>query len=118
MMCFSDAEPLTTSVVLGFPGWSGSSSSPPPHDARLRLSTVASVSTKYFRYFSINLSHVASIPDLTLSCYTKKAWNDFLSIFKEASPNAYQRNKQSTPTPYRISIPLVGEWIYDKHERS
>ena len=38
-------------------------------------------------------------------------------IFKEASPNAYQRNKQSTPTPYRISIPLVGEWIYDKHER-
>ena len=41
----------------------------------------------------------------------------FLSIFKEASPNAYQRNKQSTPTPYRIS-PLAGEWIRDKHERS
>ena len=28
------------------------------------------------------------------------------------------QNKQSTPTPNRISIPLVGEWIYDKHERS
>ncbi len=27
-------------------------------------------------------------------------------------------DKQSTPTPYRISMPLAGEWIYDKHERS
>jgi len=26
-------------------------------------------------------------------------------------------DKQSTPTPNRISIPLVGEWICDKHER-
>lgn len=41
----------------------------------------------------------------------------FLFILTEASPNAFQRNKQSTPTPYRISMPLVGEWICDKHER-
>lgn len=41
----------------------------------------------------------------------------FLSIPKEASPNALQINRQSTPTPNRISIPLVGEWIDDKHER-
>jgi len=34
----------------------------------------------------------------------------------EASPNAF-RYKQSAPTPYRISIPLVGERIYDQHER-
>ncbi|MDE6247451.1 MAG: hypothetical protein K2M41_06385 [Muribaculaceae bacterium] len=28
-------------------------------------------------------------------------------------------NKQSTPTPNRISVtPLKGEWICDKHERS
>gem|GEM_PF-4304496 len=33
----------------------------------------------------------------------------FLFIFKEASPNAYQRNKQSTPTPYRISISPAGD---------
>ncbi|MDE6782274.1 MAG: hypothetical protein K2J17_00995, partial [Paramuribaculum sp.] len=47
----------------------------------------------------------------------KKRGMMFLSIFKEASPNAQQINRQSTPTPYRISMPLVGEWIYDKHER-
>ena len=41
----------------------------------------------------------------------------FSSIPKEASPNALQINRQSTPTPNRISIPLVGEWICDKHER-
>lgn len=41
----------------------------------------------------------------------------FLFIPKEASPNAKTRNKQSTPTPNRISVPLVGEWIFDKHER-
>lgn len=27
------------------------------------------------------------------------------------------QNKQSTPTPIRISCPQRGEWIYDKHER-
>ena len=41
----------------------------------------------------------------------------FLFIFKEASPNAHSHNKQSTPTPHRISVPLAGEWISDKHER-
>ena len=41
----------------------------------------------------------------------------FVFILTDASPNALQRNKQSTPTPNRISMPLVGEWIYDKHER-
>lgn len=63
---------------------------------------------------------VVSIPDPTVGLIViqKKRGMMFLSIFKEASPNACSRNTQSTPTPYRISSPLVGEWIHDKHERS
>lgn len=36
----------------------------------------------------------------------------FLSIFKGASPNAHSHNKQSNPTPNRISVPLVEKSEY------
>lgn len=48
----------------------------------------------------------------------KEAWNDVLVYLTGGIAKRLTRNKQSTPTPYRISIPLVGEWIIDKHERS
>ena len=41
----------------------------------------------------------------------------FLPVFKGASPNAVLRNRQSTPTLYRISMFHTWERIYDKHER-
>ena len=45
--------------------------------------------------------------------YTKKAWDNALLILMEASPNAFQRNKQPTPTPYRyIGTLLRGGGIY------
>ena len=45
--------------------------------------------------------------------YTKKAWDNALLILMEASPpNAFQRNKQPTPTPYRYIGTLLRGWIY------
>ena len=41
----------------------------------------------------------------------------FLFTFRKASSNGQHRNLLSTPTPYRISKPPIGEWMYDKHER-
>lgn len=49
---------------------------------------------------------------------TKKAWDDgFTAYFYRGIAKRLKGNKQPAPTPYRISIPLVGERIYDKHER-
>ncbi len=56
-------------------------------------------------------------PELTFRCETKKAQDDVLVYLNGGIAKRLLRNKQSTPTPYRISIPLVGEWICDKHER-
>lgn len=43
---------------------------------------------------------------------TKKAWDNALLILMEASPNAFQRNKQPTPRRTAIPDPPLAGWIY------
>jgi len=47
----------------------------------------------------------------------RKARDDFTEYFYRGIAKRLKGNKQSAPTPYRISIPLAGERIYNKHER-
>ena len=46
--------------------------------------------------------YLLTMSQKSASC-TKKAWDNALLILMEASPNAFQRNKQ--PTPRRTAIP-------------
>lgn len=41
----------------------------------------------------------------------------FLFILQEASPNALNEINSPLPRLTDLSVPLVGEWINDKHER-
>ena len=47
----------------------------------------------------------------------EKARDDSTDYLIRGIAKRHWRNKQSAPTPYRISIPLAGERIRDKHER-
>ena len=49
--------------------------------------------------------------------FIKKARDDSTDYLIRGIAKRRWRNKQSAPTPYRISIPLAGERICDKHER-
>jgi len=45
----------------------------------------------------------------------KKARDDSTDYLNRGIAKRLKGNKQSAPTPYRISIPLAGERICDKH---
>ena len=64
----------------------------------------------------MNFMCVASVLELTRYRYIKKRRTIFC-LSSRGIAKRLVRNKQSTPTPCPLSGPLVGEWIYDKHER-